>query len=233
MTGTRRVAHRHPHLVPARNLTSDLQRLWRVVALLAVATAAALLVMATSAGRELVDGLDRTWHGWMVDAEAGAAVTAATVFAAIGSVWVTVPLRVGVGLWLAWRRRWARLTVWLAAIALSEPAIGLLKAGYERPRPPLGLAETDTFSFPSGHAVAGAVIAVTLVAVLTQPGLRRWHWWGIAVAFSAAMATSRTYLRVHWLTDVVAGTMIGATLGLLAVALVASYRPAKTPSRTP
>lgn len=233
MTGTARVGRRHPHLVPARNLTSDLGRLWQVVGLLSLATAAGLLLMAADPGRELVDGLDRTWHRWMVELEAGPAVTAATVFAAIGSVWITVPLRIAVAVWLAWRRRWARLTVWLSAIALSEPAIGLLKGAYERPRPPLGLTGTDTFSFPSGHAIAGAVIAVTLVAVLTQPGLRRWHWWGVAVAFSAAMATSRTYLRVHWLTDVVIGTMIGATVGLLAVALVASYRPAKGPATEP
>ena len=38
------------------------------------------------------------------------------------------------------------------------------------------------------------------------------------------MALSRTYLRAHWLSDAVAGTLIGAALALGSVALVMTLR---------
>lgn len=221
----------HPHLAPHRNLTSDVRRLWHLIAWLALACVVVYVAMATSPVREVVDGIDRGWHRWMVELHATPGATVAAAFAAIGSVWVTVPLRIAVAGWLAWRRTWARLTVWLLAIALSEPAISLLKVAYDRERPPLSLEVTRSASFPSGHAVAGAVTAIALVAVLTQPTRKRWHWWGVAVTFTALMALSRTYLRAHWLSDVFAGTLLGATVGLLAVALVATYRPAHRPPR--
>lgn len=210
---------------PHRDLTSDLERLWRVTALMLLACLVVFAATAWDPTRSWIDRVDGTWHGWMVDLHWSPAATVAAAFAAIGSVWVTVPLRAVVAAWLAHRRTWARLTVWLGAVIVSEPAIGLLKSVYERPRPPLPLEVTDTFSFPSGHAIAGAVTAITLVAVLTDPGRRRWHWWGLAVTFSTAMALSRTYLRAHWLTDVVAGTLLGATIGLFMVAAVATLRP--------
>lgn len=209
---------------PHRHLTSDLDRLWRWIRWLTVLGGALYLAMAFGPSREVLEQVDRTWNDWMVDLYSPAGADVAVLFAAVGSVWVTVPLRILVTAWLAWRRTWARLSIWVLSIVVSELTIGSLKALYARPRPPLSLEVNDTFAFPSGHAIAGAVTAIALVAVLTTPGSRRWHWWGLAVSFAAAMALSRTYLRAHWLTDVAAGTMLGATVGLAAVATVAVLR---------
>jgi membrane-associated phospholipid phosphatase len=40
--------------------------------------------------------------------------------------------------------------------------------------------------------------------------------WGAALAATAGMAWSRTYLRMHWLSDVTAGALLGAGVSLWA-----------------
>jgi undecaprenyl-diphosphatase len=69
-------------------------------------------------------------------------------------------------------------------------------------------------SFPSGHASFAAATLVAIVVLFTQAGSRRRIWWALAVVGIVAMAWSRTYLQVHWLLDVVAGSLLGAGVSL-------------------
>jgi undecaprenyl-diphosphatase len=108
--------------------------------------------------------------------------------------------------------------------------IGSLKAAYDRPRPPGSLISTSGASFPSGHAIAGAVTAVGLVLVLLPPGRARWRWEARAIAFSFLMALSRVYLRAHWLSDVVAGALLGGALALGWPSLLQSVRSRAQPA---
>ena len=118
------------------------------------------------------------------------------------------------------RRRWEALTFWVSAMAVSQVLIGPLKALYGRERPPLPLVETSAASFPSGHSVAGAAIAVALVIVLVPAGPRRRVLELAAVIAATAMAMSRVYLRAHWLSDVVAGAALGAAISIVAAVVV-------------
>lgn len=150
----------------------------------------------------------------------GVAALTSRVLNLLGSGWVLIPLRILVAAWLAVRRRWRALTAWLLIWLVSEVAINLFKAVYERPRPPGSLVTTRGFSFPSGHAVATAATAIGLVLVLLPPGHRRRHWEVYSVVFAFVMALSRVYLNAHWLSDVVAGTLLGATIALAVAGLV-------------
>jgi undecaprenyl-diphosphatase len=125
---------------------------------------------------------------------------------------------------LAWRTHWLRLAAFGLAVVTSELFIGPVKAAIDRPRPADSLIATSAASFPSGHAIAAAVTAVGLVLVLAEPGPSRWRWEVRAVVFASVMALSRVYLRAHWLSDVVAGALLGCGLALGWPALLGTLR---------
>jgi undecaprenyl-diphosphatase len=193
-----------------------------VVLLVGAAVVTALyLLPATRPGVQAVD--DAVWRF------AGTVRNEPTTVVADGLSWlgsgiVNWPLRIAALLLLAWRRHWLRLAAFALAVLTSEVLIGVLKAAVDRPRPPGSLIATTGMAFPSGHAIATAVTAVGLVLVLAAPGRARWRWEVRAVEFTAVMALSRVYLRAHWLTDTVAGALLGAGLALGWPALLMAIR---------
>jgi membrane-associated phospholipid phosphatase len=143
----------------------------------------------------------------------------------IGSGIVTIPLRIAVTVYLLLRRWWLRAITWVLTWALSEIALSWLKAFFHRGRPPFPLVDTaGTYSFPSGHAVAGAAIGVALVLALLPAGPRRRHWEWLAMAFAFVMALSRVYLAAHWFSDTVAGTLLGAGIAIFVAASATEIR---------
>jgi undecaprenyl-diphosphatase len=197
--------------------------------LLAGAFVVAVLVVlpATRPAVQAVD--DAVWElAGRVRNEPATAV--ATALSWLGSAEVNWPLRGAALLLLAWRRHWLRAAAFTLAVVTSELFIGPVKALVDRPRPPGALLETTAASFPSGHAIATAVTAVGLVLVLAQPGRSRWRWEVRAVVFTAVMALSRVYLRAHWLSDTVAGALLGAGLALGWPALLMALRHQRRPT---
>jgi undecaprenyl-diphosphatase len=148
----------------------------------------------------------------------------AKVLSFLGSGVVTIPLRIVVAGWLAFRRHWRALVAWLLTWGFAELALAAAKPFFHRGRPPMPLVDTVGYSFPSGHAVAGASIGVALVLVLLQPGPRRRGWELGAAGFAFAMALSRVYLNAHWFSDVVAGVLLGTSVALGTAAIVTEVR---------
>jgi undecaprenyl-diphosphatase len=151
---------------------------------------------------------------WMVSLRTWWLTPVALLFNLVGVTYVMAPIRLGIVAWLAIQRRWWHLAAFVSAIFLSEISIGVLKALYDRPRAPGSLVETSSSSFPSGHAVAASVTAVAAVIALFPEGSRRYRWGAAAVAFSSLMGLSRTYLGAHWLSDAVAGVLLGTSIAL-------------------
>jgi membrane-associated phospholipid phosphatase len=142
----------------------------------------------------------------------------------LGGGIVTIPLRIVVSIYLAFRRRWTALTGWLLTWFLAEFAHTVSAAAFNRPRPPNPLVVTNGASFPSGHAVAASATAVALVLALMAPGPRRRKWEVIAALFAFVMALSRVYLNAHWFSDVVAGTLLGTGIAIASFAIAAEGR---------
>jgi len=193
---------------------------WRVALGLWMLSAFLFLALAVPATADLVQSFDDVVYRWAVSAEWAPAVTAAKILDFVGSTWITLPLILAVAGWLAWRRRWEAFATWVSAMALSQVLIGPVKDVYERVRPPLPLVETTSWSFPSGHAVAVATIAIAAVIVLVKAGPKRRNLEMLAAAFVVVMAFSRVYLRAHWLTDVAAGAALGAAVAILCAAIM-------------
>lgn len=142
----------------------------------------------------------------------------------IGGGIVTIPLRaVALGL-LAARRRWHAFSAFALTWATAEVTLWLLKRWFARGRPPDALVATVGFSFPSGHAVAGAATAVALVLAFFLPAAERRRWEWIAVGFSFLMAFSRVYLHAHWLSDVAAGVLLGSGIAIFWFAALTELR---------
>lgn len=190
--------------------------------MLYVLAGALFILMAVDAS--LLQPLDDWWHDRMVAAEASWITLFATMLDVLGRAFITWPLRIGVAVLLGIRRRWILLGFWIGTALVSEVSIGLFKNAYGRPRPTGSLVETTGASFPSGHSVVGTTIAVSLVIVLFAPGPHRRIWEVRAGLFALVMAMSRVYLRAHWLTDVLAGVLLGAATALALGAIADEIR---------
>ena len=201
-----------------------------VTAVLAAMTVAFFALMATDAGRRLVQPIDDAFLRWIVSLRVGWLTVVAHLFNLIGLTYVMAPIRLGIAGWLAIRRRWWHFAAFVSAILASEVAIGTLKALYDRPRALGSLVETSSASFPSGHAVAASVTAVAAVIALVPEGPRRYRWGAAAVGFSFLMGLSRTYLGAHWLSDAIAGVLLGTTIALGTALIVHRIREGRTPS---
>lgn len=124
------------------------------------------------------------------------------------------------------RRRIAEGNVMILSLLLASLLVSVLKNWTEVPRPPDPLTSSDGWSFPSGHAA----YAVTYVAIaISMERVRDWFAKAIlvvaAILLGGAIALSRVYLRVHYLSDVIGGTALGfLTLSLFAaIALTISH----------
>ena len=167
-----------------------------------------------------IQRLDDAWLRLMTSGRTAPLIAIAKVFNLLGLVYVTLPARIAVAGFLALQRRWWHLAGFTAAVALSEVLIGVLKGIYDRPRPPGSLVVTTGASFPSGHAVAASVTVVAAVIALVPPGRRR-TWWALAaMAFSILMGLSRAYLGAHWLSDAVAGVLLGTSCAVVTASVV-------------
>jgi undecaprenyl-diphosphatase len=158
--------------------------------------------------------------GAMDDIRTAPLTAVARLLNLLGSGVVTIPFRIAVALWLLSRTRWRALAAWLLTWAVAETTVWFAKDFFHRGRPPGSLVETVGFSFPSGHAVAGASIAVAFVLVLLAPGRERRRWEVAAAGFAFVMACSRVYLLAHWFTDVLAGVLLGTAIALGCTAFV-------------
>lgn len=160
----------------------------------------------------------------MEDIRSAPLTTVARVLNVLGGGFVTIPLRIVVAAWLLVRTRWRAFATWMLTWAVAEVVLRGAKLFFHRGRPPGALVDTVGFSFPSGHAVAGAAIAVALVLVLLPAGPARRRWEAAAAAFAFVMALSRVYLLAHWFSDVVAGVLLGTGIALGCAAFVTEVR---------
>jgi undecaprenyl-diphosphatase len=127
----------------------------------------------------------------------------------LGLVWVAIALVLAV----VWRRPSLFLAVVVADV-IADLLAELGKSVIDRHRPfetQLG-PPTSTHSFPSGHSATAFACATVLASLAPR-------WRVPFFALAALIAFSRLYNGVHYPTDVLAGGVLGALVGLAVVRL--------------
>ena len=172
--------------------------------------------------------IDRSWAELMAHAQTDALHALALVLNALGRG-LGVLVLAAIGGVLALERRWHSLVAFVVAEGLTTLTVHVIKSEVARPRPPDQLLHAASTSYPSGHTASAAATMVAAVLLFTSPGRRRRRWWALAAIGTAAMGWSRTYLQVHWLTDVIAGAMLGVGVTLAVFAVSQTLRRRATP----
>jgi len=215
---------------PTELLTNHRRALWYALALLAACVLSLLAVgrhplnaPPTMTTVPFVGRFDESMYRWMDDVRAAPLTILFRFLNVAGGGIVTIPLRAIVSVYLLVRRWWRKATAFLLTWLLSEVSLNLLKAYFHRARPLDPLVSIKGYSFPSGHAVAGAAVAVGIVLALFPAGERRkWEW--AAAGFAFVMGLSRVYLNAHWFSDVVAGVLLGSGIAIGCAVLVTEVR---------
>ncbi|MBO5489090.1 MAG: phosphatase PAP2 family protein [Eubacterium sp.] len=134
------------------------------------------------------------------------------IVGSVGWIWVIIALTL-----ICFKKtRPVGLTMALAMLLGLIIGNGVLKNLIARPRPCwrnediLLLAKVPTdYSFPSGHTMVSFEAATSIFLANKK--------WGIpALILASAIGFSRIYLGVHYVTDVLAGVVIGVLLAVLA-----------------
>jgi membrane-associated phospholipid phosphatase len=130
----------------------------------------------------------------------------------LGSFAVLLPAAIAVGTWMRWRGAPLLASCFLPLAVTGAWTLGwAAKLLVARPRPeafpPLVSMPTD-LSFPSAHAMQFATFAFAFVLRPgASPTLRAV---AIAIVLASLVGTTRIYLQVHFLTDVLAGVVAAA-----------------------
>jgi|APAra7269097451_1048561.scaffolds.fasta_scaffold04191_4 membrane-associated phospholipid phosphatase len=165
--------------------------------------------------------LDHAVLGWMVAHRHPGLTSWAIAVTTVGSPAGVAVLAVIAAAVAWWRVGSARpAMVILAALAGAGAVSSLTKVIVAAHRPAAAVqlvTETDP-SYPSGH-VTGTLALLSAVAVVIGHHSGRevsTTVFVLAAAAAVAVACTRLYLGVHWVTDVVGGLLLGSLAGVLA-----------------
>ncbi|MDP9327606.1 MAG: phosphatase PAP2 family protein [Actinomycetota bacterium] len=138
-------------------------------------------------------------------------------------------LVVAVGVFFAVRRAdWRPGLLVGTAFIGAQASTAVLKAVFHRPAPADWAAgDLSGSAFPSGHMVQAVAVWGTVAVVFAIDSSRRTRFLLMAgtLLLLGGTALSRVILQAHWLTDVIAGTAIGALWLAIVATLAHVIRP--------
>lgn len=133
-----------------------------------------------------------------------------------------IPLYVGLVVYMVWywrKRFWLPLLFTLLTVACADfLSSEVIKKSVQRPRPCQSLEQVESrvacgtgYSFTSSHATSHMALGVFWVQLFTVWGRHRWWFvlWAVIVGFA------QIFVGVHYPLDVLAGFLLGGSVGYL------------------
>jgi membrane-associated phospholipid phosphatase len=161
----------------------------------------------------VLSNLDDSVAQWGADHAGPVSEKGLTLITQLGEGWFAVVLVIVVSV-VGYLRRPSRwIPVFLTTVLVGQWLLtNGIKELLDRVRPTLNpIAETLGPSFPSGHTTTAAAMWAAAALVLARGVSRhgRALLAGGAVGVAVAVACTRIFLDVHWLTDTIAGLFLG------------------------
>ncbi len=118
---------------------------------------------------------------------------------------------------LAWlwirKRDYTGMTAFVLSVGFGNEFNKIVKEAIARPRPPFhDIADADSMSFPSGHAMVGFVLYMFiayLIASNLEGNAQKYIVAAIAFLFVVLIGVSRVVLGAHYPSDVIGGYALG------------------------
>jgi undecaprenyl-diphosphatase len=104
----------------------------------------------------------------------------------------------------------------------SGVIIIFLKNLFERARPLNGIIVESGFNFPSGHSTI-IVVFLGLLVYLFAKRSRILKMSLVASVLVLVVGFTRLYLRIHWLSDVIAGFVVGSLILFVSVRIFEKF----------
>ncbi|MGQ3890188.1 phosphatase PAP2 family protein [Legionella sp. CNM-1927-20] len=131
-----------------------------------------------------------------------------------GNKYIVIPT-IGIVSIILYLKQQNRLALHLFGIIFIATLLAsILKSTIAYPRPN-ELLDSISYAFPSRHATLCTTYVTFLLALLVPKTKRPWPVLILAFIFILLELASRLFLKVHWLTDVIGGFLLGSACGLL------------------
>jgi undecaprenyl-diphosphatase len=189
--------------------------------LLLVTSTLSVILAGTVLDGSLTHGLDLTVFNALQSLRSPWGDHLMTAFSVPGDLpaFIIIASGLSVILWLRGQRRASYYL--LAAIIFGLLAPLLMKFSLRVPRPPVAGDSLGPWSFPSAHVMRTLTLYGFFSIMVARTLTSEWRWlpYSLAALAVAAVALSRLYLGVHWLTDVLASITLGtAWIAFLGIA---------------
>ena len=167
--------------------------------------------------------LDKQLNAWFLSLHNAAADKIFLSVTLFGEAMFVIILAVIISalLW-RWRKKWQIFALWVVVVG-SGVCIQIAKLFFHRARPSGALIVENSASFPSGHATI-AIAFYGFLAYLVLRQINQAHFLQkmclikkyralileVSIIIILVIGFSRLYLGVHYLSDVLAGYLVGA-----------------------
>ncbi len=174
------------------------------------------LILGLLAKFNYTTGLDSFIYNFLIYFKSPMVTTFFKIVTNLGSTWFIILLNLVIIVSYLILKRKEILIIPINS-CLSVIFNNILKIIIRRPRPNvLRLVKERNFSYPSGHAMISLLFYITVIVLINKSNIKHKKLINvILVVIIILIGISRVYLGVHYITDILGGYLISASILIL------------------